>query len=180
MSGRLIAVVGPSGVGKDSVMAALVAAAPGIALVRRVITRPSEAGGEVFEGVSEAEFAARDRAGAFALSWQAHGLSYGIPVSVGETLAKGSDAVVNLSRSVLPDAAGKFPGLIVIQLTADPETLARRLAGRGREDPAEIARRLARADFAMPEGIAAIPVANTGPIGETVAEIFSHLQPAKV
>lgn len=180
MSGRLIAMVGPSGVGKDSVMEALTAAAPEIALVRRVITRPSQAGGEDFEGVSEAVFAERDRARDFALSWQAHGLSYGIPVSVSETLAKRRDAVVNLSRSVLPQAAARFPGLVIIQLTADSETLARRLAGRGREDPAEIARRLARADFAMPEGIAAIRVANTGPIGETVAEILSHLQPAKV
>ncbi|MGR3372547.1 phosphonate metabolism protein/1,5-bisphosphokinase (PRPP-forming) PhnN [Pseudooceanicola nanhaiensis] len=180
MSGRLIAVVGPSGVGKDSVMAALVAAAPGIAPVRRVITRPEEAGGEEFEGVTEEDFAARARQGAFALSWQAHGLSYGIPRPVEAVLAQGRDAVVNLSRAVLPEAAARFPGLVVFQLTADPGTLARRLAARGREDPDEIARRLARADHAMPAGIAAIPVDNTGSLDATVAEILSHLQPAKV
>jgi len=69
---------------------------------------------------------------------------------------------------------------VVFQLTADPGTLARRLAARGREDPDEIARRLARADHAMPAGIAAIPVDNTGSLDATVAEILSHLQPAKV
>ena len=56
MRGRFIAVIGPSGVGKDSVMEAMVAGNPKIVLARRVITRPSEAGGEAFDGVSEAEF----------------------------------------------------------------------------------------------------------------------------
>ena len=40
---RLFAVVGPSGAGKDTLMAAA-AHRPGVALVRRVITRPAEAG----------------------------------------------------------------------------------------------------------------------------------------
>ena len=44
MSGRMIAVVGPSGVGKDTVMQALVDAAPQLSLVRRVITRRSGCG----------------------------------------------------------------------------------------------------------------------------------------
>lgn len=179
-AGRLIAVVGPSGVGKDSVMQALVAARPDIHLVRRVITRPAEAGGEVFDGVSETDFAARAGAGAFALSWQAHGLRYGIPRGVDEVLASGRDAVVNLSRAILPEAAARFPGLVTICLTADPDTLARRLAARGREDPDQIARRLARAGGALPEGTGAILIDNTGALDDTVARILSHLMPAKV
>ncbi|MFC6760861.1 hypothetical protein ACFQFQ_17395 [Sulfitobacter porphyrae] len=38
-AGRFIAVVGPSGVGKDSVMAGMVARARDLVAVRRVITR---------------------------------------------------------------------------------------------------------------------------------------------
>ena len=64
-AGALVGVVGPSGVGKDSVMQALVAARPDLRLVQRVITRPETAGGEPFEGVSEAEFARRRAAGDF-------------------------------------------------------------------------------------------------------------------
>jgi ribose 1,5-bisphosphokinase len=181
MSGRLIAVVGPSGVGKDSVMAALVAAAPGIAPVRRVITRPEEAGGEDFEGVTEQTFAARERQGAFALSWQAHGLSYGIPRPVEAVLAQGRDAVVNLSRAVLPEAAARFPGLVVFQLTA-------RIPGRSPAASRRGAGRTLTRSPAVwpgpitpcPAGIAAIPVDNTGSLDATVAEILSHLQPAKV
>ena len=50
MGAHVIGVVGPSGVGKDTVMHALAAAQPGIKLARRVITRPVEAGGEEGEG----------------------------------------------------------------------------------------------------------------------------------
>lgn len=179
-AGRLIAVVGPSGVGKDSVMRALVAARPEMHLVRRVITRDAEAGGEDFDGVSEEAFEARERAGAFVLSWHAHGLRYGIPRAVEAIVAAGGDAVVNLSRAVLPAAAAAFPNFITILLTADPETLARRLAARGREDPEEIARRLARAGFALPEGVEAVEIDNTGTLDDTVAAILATLMPAKV
>jgi ribose 1,5-bisphosphokinase len=71
---------GPSGVGKDSLMEALVARRADLHRVRRVITRPAEAGGEAFDSVSPALFAARAAGGDFALHWTAHGLSYGIPV----------------------------------------------------------------------------------------------------
>ena len=50
--GRLIAVVGPSGVGKDSVMAGLHGAIPDLHLVRRVITRAPDLGGEDYDAVS--------------------------------------------------------------------------------------------------------------------------------
>ena len=81
MSGRLFAIVGPSGAGKDTLIQGALAVRPGLSVVRRVITRPTSAGGEDFEGVTAAAFAARSKAGEFALTWQAHGLSYGIPKS---------------------------------------------------------------------------------------------------
>ena len=52
VTGRLIAVVGPSGVGKDTLMEAMSRAEPRLALVRRVITRDPALGGEAFEAVS--------------------------------------------------------------------------------------------------------------------------------
>ncbi|MDF1855537.1 phosphonate metabolism protein/1,5-bisphosphokinase (PRPP-forming) PhnN [Pseudooceanicola sp.] len=178
--GRLIAIVGASGVGKDSVMQALVSARPDLHLVQRAITRTAEAGGEVFEAVTPQAFRSRVAAGAFALSWQAHGLDYGIPRTVDAVLAAGHDALVNLSRDVLASAAARFPGMIVIQLTADPATLAARLAARGREAPADIARRLARADAALPDGITALVVDNSGPIEAAVTAILAHISSEKV
>ena len=56
MAGRLFLVVGPSGAGKDTLLAGAVAADPRLHWARRVITRPETAGGEPFEGVTEAVF----------------------------------------------------------------------------------------------------------------------------
>ena len=126
MTGRFIAVVGPSGVGKDSVMEGLAAVEPRIALARRVISRPSEAGGEDFDGVTEAEFATRAARGDFALWWPAHGLHYGIPNQVDDLLISGQDVLANLSRAVLEQAEARFDKTAVILLTAPADVLAAR------------------------------------------------------
>ncbi|TDK50549.1 phosphonate metabolism protein/1,5-bisphosphokinase (PRPP-forming) PhnN [Antarcticimicrobium luteum] len=177
----IIAVVGPSGVGKDSVMQALADRDPGFRIQRRVITRPADAGGEEFTGVTPEVFARMQAAGDFALSWQAHGLSYGIPSEL-YNLRRGARAVlVNLSRAVLGETQERFGDLIVLSLTAAPEVLAGRLAARGREDAAERARRLDRATTPLPEGLRrVIEVDNSGPLATTVDTVLARLQPESV
>ncbi|MEO0389720.1 MAG: phosphonate metabolism protein/1,5-bisphosphokinase (PRPP-forming) PhnN [Pseudomonadota bacterium] len=177
MTGQLIAVVGPSGAGKDTVMAALVAARPGLSLVRRVITRDADAGGEDFEAVTEAAFAQMVAQGAFALHWRAHGLAYGIPAAALADLDAGQDLVVNLSRSVLAEAQGKVSRFAVVSLTVAPEVLAQRLAARGRESAADIEARLARSGAALPPGLPVIEIDNSGPVQETVRAILTALYP---
>ncbi|MEL6233107.1 MAG: phosphonate metabolism protein/1,5-bisphosphokinase (PRPP-forming) PhnN [Pseudomonadota bacterium] len=167
--GRLIAVVGPSGVGKDSLIDALIAAEPGMRRARRVITRPASAGGEEFEGVSEAQFHRRREAGAFALSWGAHGLYYGIPIETVAAVTQGAQLLANLSRGALSDAAARYPAVHVLSVTAPPEVLVERLAHRGRETQADIARRLARPAAAPPPGMPVTSIENAGPIADAVA-----------
>ena len=175
--GRFIAVVGPSGVGKDSAMAGLVAARPGLILARRVITRAAELGGEDFDPVTEAQFMrARDR-GDFVLHWGAHGLFYGIPVTVRAQVEAGQDVLANLSRGVLTQAQHKFACLIVLQLTASSEVLAGRLAGRGRETGPQIAARLARGTDQLPMGLNVVTVSNDGAMADTVACMLTALYP---
>lgn len=178
--GRLIAVVGPSGVGKDSVMMGIHEAVPRMHLVRRVITRAPELGGEDYDAVSVAQFDALVRDGAFAVHWGAHGLYYGIPTTVKYQLNKGTDCLVNFSRKALAEAATIFPRFLVLSITAQPETLAQRLASRGRETEEDISKRLAQASKPLPTGAAVINLSNDGPLSQTIARGVALLQPASV
>jgi ribose 1,5-bisphosphokinase len=180
MPGRIFAVVGPSGAGKDTLIEAARRARPDLHVVRRVITRPEDAGGEPFESVTPEEFARRRDAGGFVLHWEAHGLSYGIPLSVERAMTEGRDVIFNGSRAMLGAAWEGFPGLIVILVTATPPVLAERLAARGRESRAEIAERLARTSYDVPYGIAVRVVENNGPLDRAVADFLSALQPDRL
>ncbi|MEM8742222.1 MAG: phosphonate metabolism protein/1,5-bisphosphokinase (PRPP-forming) PhnN, partial [Pseudomonadota bacterium] len=152
-----------------------IAAQPGLARARRVITRPASAGGEAFEGVSEAEFQRRKAAGAFALSWRAHGLFYGIPVETVAAVTQGAEILANLSRGALAEAAALYPSVHVLSVTAPPEVLVERLAHRGRETQADIARRLARPAAAPPPGVPVTRIENAGPIEDAVAAACAAL-----
>ncbi|MCH2069312.1 phosphonate metabolism protein/1,5-bisphosphokinase (PRPP-forming) PhnN [Shimia sp.] len=176
---NVIGVVGPSGVGKDSVMEAMAALRKDITLVRRVITRPAGAGGEKSIGATDAEFdnlIAQDR---FQMWWAAHGLRYGVPRAA-VAHPKASLVLVNLSRGVLDQARAAFDDFAVLSLTAKTETLATRLAARGRETSAEIVARLERADSMRPQGPDVIEIANDGLLGETVQRALAALQPERV
>ncbi|WP_093096599.1 phosphonate metabolism protein/1,5-bisphosphokinase (PRPP-forming) PhnN [Shimia aestuarii] len=177
MGAHVIGVVGPSGVGKDTVMHALATAHPDIRLARRVITRPEEAGGEDFDALSEAGFDLRVAEGGFALWWEAHGLRYGIPQ---EEVAGEDTILVNLSRTVLGAARARFEHFAVLSLVAAPETLAARLAARGRESREEVAARLARAEFVRPKGADVIEISNDGALEDTVAQALDALYPVRV
>lgn len=173
--GRLIAVVGPSGVGKDSLIDALVAAQPALVRVRRVITRPRDLGGEDYCAVSGAEFASMAAAGAFCLCWGAHDLRYGIPTSAVAAARNGTSVIANLSRGALAEAKAVFPAVLALNVTAAPETLARRLATRGRETPEAIARRLARSGAPVPGNVPGVTINNDGPLQETVRAALAAL-----
>jgi phosphonate metabolism protein PhnN/1,5-bisphosphokinase (PRPP-forming) len=171
----IFAVVGPSGAGKDLLIRGAMAARPDLHLVRRVITRPADAGSEDHEPATEEEFLARVARGDFALFWHAHGLSYGLPRQAFDVPG---DVIFNGSRAVLSDAARVFPGLRVVVVTAPDDVLAARLAARGRESIGDIRARLARAGFTLPEGIETRTVVNDGMPEEGIARFLAALQPA--
>jgi phosphonate metabolism protein PhnN/1,5-bisphosphokinase (PRPP-forming) len=175
----LVAVVGPSGAGKDTLMGL---ARAGLAqdgrfvFARRAITRPAEAGGEAHLPLSRAAFATlREQAG-FALHWEAHGLCYGVPIAIEDDMAAGRVVVANLSRGVLREAAAKYR-LRVLFVTAPAAVLAARLAARGREAAPDIAARLAR-EAALPEGLDIATVMNDATPAEGAARIVTALSRA--
>ncbi len=168
----LILVVGPSGAGKDTLLDAArqaLADDPRFRFVRRVITRPADAGGEAHEAVTEAEFSARD----FALQWQAHGLRYGIPAGA---IEDGVAVIANVSRTIITEAAERF-SVRVIEITAPPEILASRLGQRGREERADVAARLARSIELAPH-VQVETIVNDASLEEGVTRFLAALNRA--
>ena len=130
--------------------------------------------------MTEAEFEKRKDAGEFALHWGAHGLFYGIPWEQLAPMKEGRDVLANLSRSMLQDAARVTGALHVLWITARPEVLAERLAGRGRESAEDIARRLARKAPEPPADLTVSVIDNSGALEDAVAAARAALQPARV
>ncbi|MFN3362612.1 MAG: phosphonate metabolism protein/1,5-bisphosphokinase (PRPP-forming) PhnN [Allorhizobium sp.] len=163
--GTIVAVVGPSGVGKDSLMDFArrhLSDREDIRFVRRMITRPKDPIGEDHEPVTTENFEALARSGAFAVYWKAHGLGYGIPANVHDDLAAGRVVIVNGSRSALDAFRVAFSQLLIVNVTARPDVLAKRLATRGRETAADIEARLARATDPLPEDVKVVTIDNSG------------------
>ncbi|TBU83400.1 phosphonate metabolism protein/1,5-bisphosphokinase (PRPP-forming) PhnN [Pseudomonas daroniae] len=179
MAGRLIYLMGPSGSGKDSLLDAARERleAQGCRVARRVITRSAEAMGEDAIAVSCEEFEKRLLSGAFAMSWRANGLAYGIPGETDAWLAAGWQVLVNGSRGYLGEARQRYPDLLPILLEVSQDVLRSRLLCRGREALDEIEARLARnAKFvADGEGVAehgVIRLDNSGPLEDTVTRLL--------
>jgi ribose 1,5-bisphosphokinase len=183
--GTLVLVVGPSGAGKDTLIDHArdrLGKEPGFAFVQRAITRPAGAG-EDHEAISEDEFERRLAAGAFSLHWRAHGLGYGLPAAIDGWLDAGTVVVANGSRAMLEEARHRFPKLLVVNVTAPPEVLAKRLAGRGRESEADIGERLAAGGRHEVLGTDVIALDNSGPpavAGEALTVALRRLAPQAV
>jgi phosphonate metabolism protein PhnN/1,5-bisphosphokinase (PRPP-forming) len=175
--GTLFLVVGPSGAGKDTLIRAARESLDGMASVvfaRRVITRRAADPAEAFDFVRRAEFAARREAGDFMLYWRAHGTDYGIAACHERDLAGGRSVVANVSRGVIAEAAVRHAPVRVIEVTASPPVLASRLAARGREDGAAIAKRLRRA-VALPDGVSIVRIVNDGTVDAACAAFLAAL-----
>ncbi|WP_416351381.1 thymidine phosphorylase [Cupriavidus basilensis] len=142
---------------------------------RRVITRPAGSPGEDHDGVSEAEFSARDAAGAFLMTWAAHGLRYGLPASLLDELERGRHVVANGSRGVAAALAARLRNFVVIHVTAPAQVLAQRIAARGRESGDDVLRRLQRAPDPLPAGVASVTVSNDGALDAGIARFVEAL-----
>lgn len=173
MKGGLVFVVGPSGAGKDSLLAharARLADNNDFRFVRRHVTRPQSAGHEDHHALSNEEFAEHLAAGRFALHWESHGLRYGIDREIDDWLGAGNTVVINGSRAHLPQARLRYAALRVIAVCANPQTIALRLAQRQRESIDEIVARLAHQP-PLPHGLPVIEIANNDSL-EAAGEAF--------
>jgi ribose 1,5-bisphosphokinase len=174
----LIYTVGPSGAGKDSLLAWLrehLGASSNLDFARRTIDRPATAQGEQHESLI-AEFQAALAGGEFAMHWAANGHWYGIRPAELRGLNQGRWVVVNGSRAHLPEASRLYPGLTVLHITADRTVLLDRLVARQRESRAQISARLERSvPFSVPAGCVLMQVHNNTTLDDAGQQLLKCL-----
>ena len=144
--GRLILVVGPSGAGKDTLLALAKAACAdqsSIVFPRRIITREASAS-EENEAVSAGTFQEALRRGEYAMHWEAHGHCYALPRAINDEICAGHAVVANVSRTVIGAMRRAYADVVVVSITAPPNVLAERLAMRGRSTDGRLESRLGR------------------------------------
>jgi guanylate kinase len=148
--GLLFVITAPSGAGKSSLIRALMASDPGIALSVSYTTRtprPGEQDGREYHFVDAASFSAMLERGEFLESAEVHGHRYGTSQKVIErTRASGRDLVLEIDwqgaaqvRLLHPDAIGIFI------LPPSMAELERRLRARAQDAEAVIRRRMRNA-----------------------------------
>ena len=177
--GCFVAVVGPSGAGKDTLMSRAAvhpALDPRVRFVRRTVTRTALVASEDHDSLDAAGFVRAEAEGAFSLVWAAHGLRYGLPRSIHGDLARGAVAVANLSRRSLAEAARIFGALHIVEVTARPDILLARLSARGRETGATVLDRVGRTvPVVPPPGAGLLRIDNSGDVAAATDGLVRHL-----
>jgi guanylate kinase len=143
----LLVVSGPSGSGKDSVIAALRTLEPRVGYCVSTTTRtarPGEIEGVHYHFVSRDRFELMAAAGEFLETREYAGNLYGTPKSfVEETLRSGRDLVMKPEVNGAMKIKQLYPEAVLVFLTVrTEEELARRLEDRNSDGPDDIAARL--------------------------------------
>ncbi len=174
--GAWVFVCGPSGAGKDSVIAwarERLAADSRVVFARRLVTRPAQVGSD-HETVTPGDFDALLHREQLAWHWRSHGFGYGIARRYARQVAWGRVVVVNGSREHLA-GMDPMPGVYRVAVEASADRLATRLLQRGRDDLESIERRLARnSRFAELE--ADLVIGNDGELCQAGARLQHYLQ----
>ena len=177
--GSLVLVVGPSGVGKDTLIEGARHALGNdnrFVFVRRVVSQPAEGTVEEHDGMTPQDFAKAEADERFCLCWDAHNLRYALPISVDTDLALGKVVVANVSRHIVGEAYAKYPACAVVLITAEISRRAERLIRQGRENRDQITARLAREGAAVPSGINPIIIDNSGMVAIGVTALVMALR----
>ncbi len=177
MSGRLVVLSGPSGVGKDTVIDAWAARDP---MVRRVVAyatrdpRPGEVDGVDYHFVPLSEFEKMKADGAFLEAKNVHGNWYATPlVDMRRMLEDGFVVVLKIDVQGALVAMEVLPGcLTVMLLPPDDEELERRIRGRGTEGEEAVARRLENARHELSFASRYQHAVVNHDVDQTVAEIM--------
>ena len=150
MSGRLLILSGPSGVGKDTIIDAWHQINPLVIRVVATTTRPrrhNEIEGVHYNFVSEEQFQNHIQAGDFLEYKAVHGNWYATPrKSVNDLLSKGHIVVLKIDVQGALEVMKECPeALSVFLLPPDKQALENRIRNRGTETEESIQERMANA-----------------------------------
>ena len=148
MNGQIFIVAAPSGAGKSSLVAALIAADPGIRLSISHTTRPPRPGetdGQEYHFVSHEEFRRMREQGEFLESAEVYGNFYGTSsADIRNSLDQGQDVVLEIDWQGARQVRALFmDALSIFILPPSLEALRERLLARGKDPLEVIEKRLA-------------------------------------
>lgn len=178
VTGRLVLVVGPSGVGKDSVLRYAMEHFAGderFVFPRRCVTRAGDVAAEDHDSLDEQTFDELEGQGAFALMWEAHGHKYGVRSDINTALERGRVVAVNVSRTIIAEVAGRYQNAVVVEITADPSVREVRLVARGRETGDDIRQRAQREVVTPAHSLPLHVISNNGNISDAGDEFCGLL-----
>lgn len=135
---KIVLIVGPSGVGKDTLINSLKGKIDAVFVKRHITRMPNFSEQNYF--VDDAEFDRMEREGFFISSWSAHSNRYGIA----KDEIKNGLNIISVSRSVIEDFEKKVDDVVTINVTLSKDALYQRLKNRSRESETEILERLNR------------------------------------
>ena len=153
--GRLIVISGPSGVGKSSIVDAVLSRTDAhfsVSATTRA-ARPGEIEGTDYAFVTRDQFVALQYAGEILESAEYGGNLYGTPREAALSLVEaGRDVILDIENEGAKQIRATFPSALMIFIAPPSlDSLARRLLSRGDTSPEDMARRLGAAEGQMAE-----------------------------
>lgn len=153
MKGKLIAVSGPSGVGKGTIVKTLVKRRADVVESVSCTTRAPRQGevhGREYFFISKEEFQNRIHEGDF-LEYDEHfGNFYGTPKSFVREMLESKSVILEIDVVGALNAKKAFPECVLVMIAPPSiDELARRLKGRNTETDEQIQNRLARLEYEL-------------------------------
>ncbi len=147
--GKIFFLVGNSGSGKDSLIGYVLEHWPTdrkpLYVPTRVITRPPSPETEKYESITPEEFQELKARDEFTFWWKSYELHYGVRRIILDKVRQGSPVLINVSRQIIAEARTRFENLRVIFVRVPLEITMQRVKDRGREESADLEKRIERA-----------------------------------